>query len=84
VRILSGHAEGDRMWVLVEDRGGGLPAEVAAAPFSPYLTTKSTGTGLGLLVCRELLGRMGADLSIENEPGVGVSVRFSLPLASEE
>jgi signal transduction histidine kinase len=63
----------------VEDEGGGLPEAVAAAPFTPYLTTKEGGTGLGLLVCRELALRMGGELVLENRPGHGVLARFGLP-----
>ena len=65
----------------VEDEGGGLPETVAAAPFTPYLTTKQGGTGLGLLVCRELALRMGGELVLENRPGHGVLARFTLPAA---
>ena len=65
----------------VEDEGGGLPEPVAAAPFTPYLTTKQGGTGLGLLVCRELAFRMGGELVLENRPGHGVLARFTLPAA---
>lgn len=56
----------------IEDQGGGLPPEVAAAPFTPYLTTKEGGTGLGLLVCRDLAQRMGGRLLIEDNPGIGL------------
>jgi signal transduction histidine kinase len=63
----------------VEDEGGGLPEAVAAAPFTPYLTTKQGGSGLGLLVCRELALRMGGELVLENRPGQGVLARFTLP-----
>lgn len=56
----------------IEDQGGGLPPEVAAAPFTPYLTTKEGGTGLGLLVCRDLAQRMGGRLLIEDKPGIGL------------
>lgn len=63
---------GSRVRFEVEDQGGGLPEAVAAAPFTPYLTTKEGGTGLGLLVCRELALRMHGELAIENRPGVGV------------
>jgi signal transduction histidine kinase len=78
VRIL-GSVSGANVVVEVEDRGGGLPPEVAAAPFTPYLTTKEGGTGLGLLVCRELARRMGGELALENRPGEGVTARLTLP-----
>ena len=64
--------------VAVEDQGGGLPPEVAAAPFTPYLTTKEGGTGLGLLVCRDLAGRMGGRLELGNKPGIGLKAAVFL------
>lgn len=68
----------------VDDQGGGLPEAVAAAPFTPYLTTKEGGTGLGLLVCRELALRMHGELALENHPGHGVVARATLPAAERE
>ena len=73
--------EGRQAVMEVEDEGGGFPPEVAAAPFTPYLTTKEGGTGLGLLVCRELARRMGGELTIENRPGQGVLARVTLEVA---
>jgi signal transduction histidine kinase len=76
-----GVAEGRILHLEVHDRGGGLPPEVAAAPFTPYLTTKEGGTGLGLLVCREMARRMGGELVLENRPGEGVTARVTLQAA---
>ncbi len=67
--------------VEVADDGGGLPPEVEAAPFTPYLTTKQGGTGLGLLVCRELASRMGGRFELINRPGKGVTARIDLKRA---
>ena len=66
----------------IADSAGGLPAEVAEAPFTPYLTTKTGGTGLGLLVCRDLAERMGGRFELENRPGSGVTARIVLALAA--
>ncbi len=71
-------AEPDTVTIEVIDEAGGLPPEVAVAPFTPYLTTKAEGTGLGLLVCRDLAARMGAKMELEDRPGVGVTVRLVL------
>ncbi|MEJ2422224.1 MAG: response regulator [Acidobacteriota bacterium] len=65
----------------VMDHGGGLPSDVAPSPFTPYLTTKEGGTGLGLLVCRELAGRMGGSVELQDQPGEGVSVFLTLSAA---
>jgi signal transduction histidine kinase len=70
---------GAEVAISVSDEGGGLPPEVAAAPFTPYLTTKEGGTGLGLLICREMASRMGGRLEVENHQGAGVTARVFLP-----
>lgn len=41
--------------VLVRDNGHGIAADHAARVFQPYFTTKETGTGLGLFVCRHIM-----------------------------
>jgi two-component system C4-dicarboxylate transport sensor histidine kinase DctB len=66
----------------VADGAGGLPPEVAAAPFTPYLTTKAGGTGLGLVLCRDLALRLGGRLELHNEPGRGLRAEVVLKAAS--
>lgn len=77
--ILRGESTPGGAVLEVEDCGGGLPPEVVAAPFTPYLTTKVGGTGLGLVVCRELALRMGGTLELVNRPGEGLTARITLP-----
>jgi signal transduction histidine kinase len=77
VRVLL-EASGQELRLSVEDDGGGLPPEVAAAPFTPYLTTKEGGTGLGLILCRELAARIGAQFRLEDHPGQGVAAVVTL------
>jgi len=50
----------------VEDLGPGIPKENEARLFTPFFTTKELGTGLGLWVSQDLLGRNGGDLKLEN------------------
>lgn len=80
VRVTVAESEGGVL-VEVADEGGGLPPEVAAAPFTPYLTTKTGGTGLGLLICQELAERMGGRLELANREGQGVTARVRLARA---
>lgn len=82
VRI-TGRVSGRSLELEVVDHGGGLPPEVASAPFTPYLTTKEGGTGLGLLVCREMARRMGGELVLEDHPGDGVTARVTLQTAQK-
>jgi signal transduction histidine kinase len=48
IEILMGNTEGGRVWLRIQDNGPGIPAEVRARLFVPFVTTKAQGTGLGL------------------------------------
>lgn len=56
----------------IKDTMGGLPEELENEPFKGYLTTKEDGTGLGLIMVRELLNRARASIEIKSERGKGV------------
>ncbi|MEP7350791.1 MAG: PAS domain S-box protein [Sphingorhabdus sp.] len=58
---------GDQLKITVTDTGSGLDAEVAANLFQPFVTTKATGMGLGLSICRTITEAHGGQL--EAEPG---------------
>lgn len=62
------------------DNGMGLPADVADRLFDPYFSTKSKGTGLGLVICRNLADRMHGTINLGNIPGGnGAVAELSLP-----
>jgi PAS domain S-box-containing protein len=69
-------------WVrlTVEDRGGGIPTEIADRVFDPFLTTKPTdkGTGLGLSISHGIVKEHGGELWFESEAGIGT--RFHVEL----
>ncbi|HEX2865431.1 MAG TPA: two-component regulator propeller domain-containing protein [Ignavibacteriales bacterium] len=44
-------------------------------------TSGERGTGLGLILCKELIEKNGGFISVESKPGIGSTFRFSLPLA---
>lgn len=61
----------------VEDHGGGIPADILARVGTPFLTTKTTGTGLGLAVCYSIAERHKASIKITTSPaGTVVQVLF--------
>ena len=62
------------------DDGPGLPPEIAADVFEPFVSGRENGTGLGLALVSKLLSEMGAWISVESVPGRTV-FRVSLPLA---
>ena len=65
--------------IQVADRGAGLTENVLRDALLPFYSTKATGTGLGLTLCREIVEAHGGRLSIANRPGGGAIVSVWLP-----
>lgn len=79
--ILRIRTDRDETHVLVSftDTGGGISAETLSHVFEPYFTTKSSGTGLGLLIVRRIVREHGGELSIESAEGKGLTLTIRLP-----
>ncbi|MBI4262791.1 MAG: PAS domain S-box protein [Acidobacteria bacterium] len=67
--------------VAVIDQGPGIPPEIREKIFTPFFTTKSHGTGLGLPTAKRLVEAHQGALTIECPPGGGTTVTVQLPLA---
>jgi len=82
-RVSIGAREEDgHIRVTVSDTGCGIPEENREKLFDPFFTTKpeGKGTGLGLLIVREIISRHNGTVSVESEPGKGSSFTVTLPL----
>jgi two-component system response regulator PhcR len=66
----------------VSDDGVGMAPEVLTRVGTPFFTTRSEGTGLGLAQCQRLIGSAGGRFRIESEPGRGTTVTIVLPVAA--
>ncbi len=76
---ISWRKNGSYMEVLVEDEGPGLPN--TANLFVPFFTTKPGGSGIGLVVSRQIAEAHGGSLTVENRaPLSGCQARLRLPL----
>lgn len=66
---------GERLSILVEDNGGGVPAEKVPFIFDPFFTTKpaSKGTGLGLHISQQIMEKFNGGLTLHNRPGEGAT-----------
>ena len=66
----------------VSDEGVGIPSEAIGRIFDPFFTTKGDrgGTGLGLYVVNEIVGRMGGRLRVRTREGEGTEVQVGLPV----
>ena len=77
-----GETRGHRfLSVEIEDTGPGIQPENWDRIFTPFFTTKSSGTGLGLAVSQRLVSQHGGHIHVESEPGRGTRMRVSLPVA---
>jgi signal transduction histidine kinase len=72
---------GDTFEVTIKDNGAGMSPESLKRALRGGFTSKTTGTGLGLNICRHLLGAHGATFQMESAPGQGTTVRMVFPAA---
>lgn len=65
----------------VRDSGAGIPPEALRKVFEPFFTTKGErGTGLGLVISRNIIQEHSGILAVESEPGKGTNFTITLPL----
>lgn len=62
------------------DNGTGIPAEIHSKVFSPNFTTKSSGMGLGLAICRNIIQQADGKIYFETAQGIGTTFFIQLPL----
>ncbi|HVV65957.1 MAG TPA: PAS domain S-box protein [Rhizomicrobium sp.] len=70
--------------VAVADTGPGVSPELAERLFQPFVTTKSTGMGIGLMICRSIVEAHGGSLSLAARQGGGAIFQFQLPIDAEK
>jgi two-component system, LuxR family, sensor kinase FixL len=68
----------------VSDTGGGIDPAVADQLFTPFITTKREGMGVGLSISRTIIEAHGGRIWAEPTPGGGATFRFTLRSADEE
>jgi len=67
------------MTLTIRDHGSGISPEIMGSLFEPFHSTKSTGSGLGLLIVRRIMREHGGNIEIESEEGKGTSVILYFP-----
>ena len=65
--------------VRVADHGRGMDEDVLRQALLPFYSTKQSGSGVGLPLCREIVEAHGGSLRIQSRPGLGTTVSFWLP-----
>jgi PAS domain S-box-containing protein len=82
--ISSRQDERDRAVISVRDSGQGIDPGIAGRLFDAFFTTKPSGMGMGLSICRSIIENHGGSLSASSNDGqLGATFRFTLPLVEE-
>jgi two-component system C4-dicarboxylate transport sensor histidine kinase DctB len=90
LRVVAGlhlGAQGDRVWLQVQDNGPGLAPAMRAHLFEPFATSKPAGAGLGLglMISQRIVRSFGGELSLSDAPEAaepawcGACFRIDLP-----
>ena len=75
------HSGQSDLVVRVVDNGPGIPPEEAERIFEPFYSTKDSGLGMGLAICRTIVVAHGGALSFGPSPDGGAVFQFTLPVA---
>jgi len=79
-RVVVSAADGDKdAQIIVADNGPGMSAEILRKVGTPFFSTRSDGTGLGVAQCRRLVEGAGGTFKIDSVEGQGTKVTFTLP-----
>ena len=81
VELRAGTSRDGSLTVEVADNGPGIDPTIAERLFTPFATTKPTGTGLGLTVAQRVAKDHGGTLTAANRAGGGASFTLTLPTA---
>jgi signal transduction histidine kinase len=75
----------DRLHLEIKDTGSGIPPDLLARIFDPWVTTKphGKGSGLGLSIARQVVASHGGTIGVDNRPGEGAIFTIDLPAARE-
>ena len=65
-------------FICIRDNGSGMPADVLEHAFIPFFTTKPTGTGIGLSLCRQIILKHGGTIRIDSEEKKGTTITIKI------
>jgi PAS domain S-box-containing protein len=81
--VVQSFAADDQVSVSVIDRGPGIDPALLPVLFDAFVTSRSTGLGMGLAICRRIVEVHGGLISAENNRDGGASFSFSLPVDAD-
>ncbi|MEH7110373.1 ATP-binding protein [Bacillus sp. JJ1764] len=68
------------IFISIEDEGCGVPQKSIKTLGTPFFTTKKEGTGLGLMVSKQIINDHNGEIKIESQEGIGTKVIVKLPV----
>ncbi|OEC96097.1 MULTISPECIES: ATP-binding protein [unclassified Rhizobium] len=83
VKITVARPDTEHVCIIVRDTGPGIGDDVKSKLFAPFFTTKATGMGMGLSICRSTLEARGGSLDGANHPEGGAVFEMRLPMRPE-
>ncbi|MBF0216986.1 MAG: cache domain-containing protein [Candidatus Omnitrophica bacterium] len=78
--IISTEVAGRYAQISITDTGKGIPKDNMEKIFDPLFSTKVTGTGFGLSVCKSIMEKHGGDILVLSEPGKGATFTIRIPV----
>ena len=72
--VLKVHEKDGKVQIIVADNGEGMSSEVAGQIFTPFFTTKKSGSGIGLTLCKQIMLLHGGNIRIESTAQKGTEV----------
>ena len=72
-------SDDDNFYIVIADTGEGIDKEDLASVFQPYYSTKSSGSGLGLMIVNRILRDHGGQVGIDSRPGFGTVITLKFP-----
>ncbi|MEZ5047571.1 MAG: HAMP domain-containing sensor histidine kinase [Chitinophagaceae bacterium] len=74
----------NKIRVSISDNGSGIDKQTAAKLFQPYFTTKNSGTGLGLAMCKDIIEKSGGTITFKSAIDEGTTFMVDLPIADND
>ena len=72
-------ANGNRIKISITDSGIGIAKEEMSKIFQPFYSTKESGTGMGLAICRSIINNHQGEIFVDSELGMGTTFTILIP-----
>ncbi|PLX66832.1 MAG: hypothetical protein C0603_11585 [Denitrovibrio sp.] len=70
--------------IAIIDQGPGITEEILNKLFTPFFTTKNRGTGLGLVIAKEITEKHKGRVEVKSTPGVGTTFNIYIPMMTKD